>query len=70
VADDLDLDGDGGRSDPGAVVEAVELRGFETDDAYLEALREAIGEDLAAFRADSTRAVLHEYLGSRLEVRD
>lgn len=57
IADDLGLD-----------VEHVELRGFETDEAYLEALEDAIADDLSAFKADSTTEVLHKYLGSRLEV--
>lgn len=72
VAEDLGLRSadDGGRTGRGAVVEAVELRALETDDEYLDALRSAIGEDLDAFRADSTREALHKYLGSTIEVRE
>lgn len=72
VAEDLGLASatDGGRTDRGAVVEAVELRALETDGAYREALEDAIADDLDAFRADSTREVLHKYLGSKLEVRE
>lgn len=55
--------------DVGLPVESVELRAFETDEAYLDALREAIADDLEAFRAESPREVLHKYLGSRLEVQ-
>nr|WP_284063366.1 LWR-salt protein [Halobaculum sp. SYNS20] len=53
-----------------AGVEVVSARfsEFETDRAYLEALRDAIADDLTAFRADSVREVLHKYLGSSIRV--
>lgn len=41
---------------------------FESDEAYLESLRAAVGEDLAAFRADSVREALHKYFGSSIRV--
>ncbi|WP_348607679.1 LWR-salt protein [Halobaculum rarum] len=41
---------------------------FETDEAYLETLRDAVGDDLAAFRADSVREALHKYFGSSIRV--
>lgn len=41
---------------------------FETDEAYLAALREAVGDDLAAVRADSVREALHKYFGSSIRV--
>lgn len=63
LAEALDVDG----SD-GVAIERVELRGFETDDEYLEALKDEIAADLETFKADSTTEVLHKYLGSRLEV--
>lgn len=48
---------------------AVEFRAFETDEEYLAALREAIADDLAAFKDDSVDAVVNKYFGSRIEVR-
>jgi len=53
----------------GLTVLAIEFRAFETDDEYLEALREAIVDDLAAFKDDSVDSVLNKYFGSRIEVR-
>lgn len=41
---------------------------FETDEAYLATLRDAVGDDLAAFRADSVREALHKYFGSSIRV--
>lgn len=41
---------------------------FETDEVYLDALRGAVGDDLAAFRADSAREALHKYFGSSIRV--
>lgn len=57
IADDLGVD-----------VEHVELRGFETDEQYLTALKDEIGANLELFNADSTTEVLHKYLASKLEV--
>ncbi|MFW5937613.1 MAG: LWR-salt protein [Halanaeroarchaeum sp.] len=48
---------------------SVEYRAFETDEEYLEALREAIADDLAAFKADSVDAVFNKYFGSSIEVQ-
>lgn len=48
---------------------SVDYRAFETDDEYLEALQEAIADDLAAFTADTVDAVLNKYFGSTVEVR-
>ena len=42
---------------------------FETDDEYLEALKEGVGENLEAFRAESTTEALHKYFGSSIHVR-
>ncbi|QLG61364.1 LWR-salt protein [Halorarum salinum] len=42
---------------------------FETDEAYLDALEDEIGRDLAAFRADSVTEVKHKYFGSSIHVR-
>jgi hypothetical protein len=49
---------------------SVEYRALETDAEYLAALKEAIGDDLDAFNADSVSEVLNKYLGSSLEVED
>lgn len=48
----------------------VEFRELRTDEAYLEALKAAIADDLEAFRADDVPEVLTKYLGSRIHVRD
>ena len=52
----------------GVEVLSAEFREFETDEAYLDALREAVGADLSAFRADSVREALHKYFGSSIRV--
>ena len=49
-------------------VESVAFSAFETDEAYLEALRSAIAETLDDFRADTVDDVLNKYLASRIEV--
>ncbi len=54
----------------GVEVSTAEFRELETDEAYLEALREAVAADLPAFRADSVREALHKYLGSSIRVAD
>jgi hypothetical protein len=54
----------------GETVLSVEYRALETDAEYLTALKEAIGDDLDAFNADSVAEVLSKYLGSSLEVED
>ena len=48
---------------------SVEYRAFETDEEYLESLREAITADLEAFKDDAVDAVLNKYFGSSIEVR-
>ncbi|WP_435062510.1 LWR-salt protein [Halobaculum sp. EA56] len=52
----------------GVEVLSAEFREFETDEAYLAALRDAVGDDLATFRADSVREALHKYFGSSIRV--
>lgn len=54
----------------GTPVDSVSFAALETDQEYLEALREAIAADLETFRADSVDAALTKYLGSSIEVRD
>ncbi|MFB6133294.1 MAG: LWR-salt protein [Halanaeroarchaeum sp.] len=53
----------------GVTVLSVDYRAFETDEAYLSALRDAIAADLPSFRDESVDAVLNKYLGSSVEVR-
>ena len=52
----------------GVTPTSVEYRALETDEEYLEALKDAIRDDLAEFNADSVSEVLNKYLGSSLEV--
>jgi hypothetical protein len=52
----------------GVDVEAVEYRAFETDEAYLDALKAEIAADLDPFNADSVTEVLSKYFSSSLEV--
>ncbi|MCT9097655.1 LWR-salt protein [Haloarchaeobius sp. HME9146] len=54
----------------GVTVLFVEFRGLRTDDEYFSALKEAIGENLDLFRADSVHEVLNKYLGSSIQVED
>jgi hypothetical protein len=54
----------------GIVVERVSFSELVTDGAYLSALREAIGADLEAFRADDVDEVLHKYLGSSVRIEE
>ncbi|MFC4550863.1 MULTISPECIES: LWR-salt protein [Halorussus] len=52
----------------GVAVTGVEYRALETDEEYLEALKDEIAADLESFKADSVSEVLNKYLGSSLEV--
>ena len=54
----------------GVPVTSVEYRAFETDEAYLDALKDAIRADLDEFKADSVSEVVSKYLGSSVEVQD
>ncbi|MFB6125517.1 MAG: LWR-salt protein [Halanaeroarchaeum sp.] len=53
----------------GVTVLDVEYRAFVTDQEYLAALRDAVADDLEAFKDDSVAAVLSKYFGSSIEVR-
>ncbi|ELZ57148.1 MULTISPECIES: LWR-salt protein [Halorubrum] len=55
---------------PGVEVVAADFRELRTDEASLDALKEAIATDLARFNADSVDEVLHKYLGSSVHVRE
>lgn len=52
----------------GVPVDAVTFRELRVTEAYLERLRSAIADDLAAFNADSDDEVLRNYLGSSIHV--
>jgi hypothetical protein len=55
---------------PGIEVVAADFRELRTDDAYLDALRDAIAADLPRFNAESVDEVLRKYLGSSVHVRE
>lgn len=52
----------------GVPVESVDFRELRTDQAYLDALKAEIDENLDAFNAESVTDVLHSYLGSSIHV--
>ncbi|WP_135824106.1 LWR-salt protein [Halorussus ruber] len=52
----------------GETVLSVEYRALETDEEYLDTLKDEIRSDLETFNADSVSEVLNKYLGSSLEV--
>lgn len=49
-------------------VDSVSFGELRTTPAYLDALKEAIADDLATFNADSVEEVLTKYLGSSIHV--
>lgn len=55
-------------SDLGVTVSSVSFSELAIEEAYFEALKEAIAEDLEAFNADSVDETLHKYLGSSIHV--
>ncbi len=46
----------------------VSFRELQTDEAYLDALKAEIADDLTPFNADSVTEVLSKYLGSSIRV--
>jgi hypothetical protein len=52
----------------GVEVESLTFKELRTDEAYLEALREAVAEDLTRFNAESVDEALQQYLGSSIHV--
>lgn len=52
----------------GVEVTRVAFSELRTDEAYLEALKAAVVEDLGAFNADNVDEALHKYLGSSVRV--
>jgi hypothetical protein len=54
----------------GVPVRSVSFAELRTDRAYLDALRRAVGADLARFNAESVDEALTKYLGSSIHVRE
>ncbi len=52
----------------GVPVESVSFSELVADEAYFEALKAEIGENLDAFNADGVPEVLNKYLGSSIRV--
>ncbi|WP_049927567.1 LWR-salt protein [Halopiger goleimassiliensis] len=50
-------------------VESVSFRELQVDEAYFEAFKTAIADDLEAFNAENVDEVLSKYLGSSIRVR-
>ncbi|SEW14370.1 LWR-salt protein [Natrinema salifodinae] len=55
---------------PEDAVEAVDFRELQVDQAYFDALKAEIADDLAAFNAENVSEVLSKYLGSSIRVTD
>lgn len=51
-------------------VTSVSFSELQTDEAYLAALKEELGDDLAEFNANSVDQALTKYLGSSIRVVD
>ncbi|WP_049921689.1 LWR-salt protein [Halopiger djelfimassiliensis] len=49
-------------------VESVSFRELQVDGTYFASLKDAIADDLAAFKADDVDEVLSKYLGSSIRV--
>jgi hypothetical protein len=54
----------------GVPVDSVTFQELQTDEAYLDALKAAIADDLGLFNADDVSEVLRKYLGSSIRVED
>jgi len=54
----------------GVPVDDVAFRSLRADEAYVDALREAVAADLSAFNADDADEVFSKYLGSSIDVVD
>ncbi|MEF8973497.1 MAG: LWR-salt protein [Haloarcula sp.] len=52
----------------GCPVASASFSEFRTDEAYLDALKAEIADDLSLFNADSVSEVLTKYLGSSIRV--
>ena len=53
----------------GVPVESASFRELQADEAYVDALKAAIADDLEAFNADTVDEALSKYLGSSVHVR-
>jgi len=53
----------------GVPVKSISFSELETDQSYLEDLKDEIDDDLALFNADSVDEVLHKHLGSSIHVQ-
>jgi hypothetical protein len=53
----------------GVPVSSITFSELETGRSYLDALKDAIAEDLTRFNVDSVDEVLHTHLGSSIHVR-
>lgn len=53
----------------GEPVESASFRELQVDEAYFEALKAEIADDLEAFKADTVDEALSKYLGSSVRVR-
>ncbi|ADD04799.1 uncharacterized protein Nmag_1217 [Natrialba magadii ATCC 43099] len=51
-------------------VEDVSFSELQADEAYMDALKEEIADDLTAFKADTVSEVLSKYLGSSIRVEE
>jgi hypothetical protein len=54
----------------GVPVESVSFSELQTTEAYFEALKTAIADDLGRFNADAVSQVLKQHLGSSLRVEE
>ncbi|MFB6221046.1 MAG: LWR-salt protein [Halolamina sp.] len=52
----------------GVEVEHISFKELRTDEAYLDALEDAVAADLTRFNAESTDEALQQYLGSSIHV--
>lgn len=52
----------------GVPVESASFRELRTDEAYRDALRDEVGDNLDLFNAESTSEALSKYLGSSIHV--
>lgn len=53
----------------GVTVLSVEYRALQTDEEYLDALKDEIRANLDLFNANSVSKVINKYLGSSIEVQ-
>jgi hypothetical protein len=51
-------------------VDGVDFRSLRADQEYVDALRDAVADDLSPFNADSVDDALSKYLGSSIDVVD